>query len=166
MPRFRSLCHRAKPRLTYLHPRKRFSYPFSSAPVSPFLSLSFSLCRLNTCIISFPPRRVSKTFKVNGTGDLSLPTRRSEGGLCSPSMDNSTNWSAGSDPDNLYGNAAFSMWCQRLAIAREANRIDKFMTRYMRDSYYFIHLFEFNRKVSFFFCLIISRKKKVKFFEC
>lgn len=29
MPRFRSLCHRAKPRLTYLYPRKRFSYPFS-----------------------------------------------------------------------------------------------------------------------------------------
>jgi len=46
MPRFRSLCHRAKPRLTYLYPRKRFSYPFSVA-----VAVALCLCRLNICIM-------------------------------------------------------------------------------------------------------------------
>lgn len=68
MPRFRLLCHRAKPRLTYLYPRKRFSYPFSCSGLPVYAGLILAL--------SLFPSHLSKTLSRYGQPVTYLPMRR------------------------------------------------------------------------------------------
>jgi len=73
MPRFRLLCHRAKPRLTYLYPRKRFSYPFSCSGLPVYTGLILAL--------SLFPSHLPKTLSWYGQLVTCLLMRRSKGGL-------------------------------------------------------------------------------------